>query len=148
MLYNTLIQDRNAARKSADSFKTIYIGTLIGEIETRAKMVEDRGSVTPSDEEVSIVLRAFHKKARETLDILKTHNRDISNTELEISLVESYLPQQYDLDKLKLIIDDFISSNNIISPKELGKIMKYLKETHHGLYEPSVAMDYIKTIIK
>ena len=52
--------------------------------------------------------------------------------ELEIKIIEEFLPEQLGEDEIKVAIETAISQTNAISVKDMGKVMGYLKEEYTG----------------
>lgn len=66
---------------------------------------------------------------------------------IEIELIERYLPKQLSEDELSNIITSYMSTNDISTIKDMGKIMGFLKTNHSGQYDGNVANKIIKNLI-
>ena len=56
----------------------------------------------------------------------------IKNEKNEIELIKDYLPQQKTQEETEKIINEIISSNNLESIKDMGKLMSIIKNDYAG----------------
>ena len=68
-------------------------------------------------------IEQFQKAKREDL---------IQNEQSEIKIIKEYLPRQKTQEETEKIINEIISSNNLESIKDMGKLMSIIKSDYAG----------------
>ena len=86
------------------------------------------------DSDILSLLQSLVKQRKDSIEAFEKANRnDLIDTELnEIKVIEMFLPKQMDEDETTLIIKNIIQENNYTSLKELGALMKIIKEKYTG----------------
>lgn len=138
-------QEQLSARKNRDSIKATVLTTLIGE----AVMVgKNDGNRESTDAEVVGVIKKFIANATEILGILdgdvKVKPFEIDKLKTEIAILNSFLPQQLSETELSDAIARIIETTGAASLKDMGKIMKALKDQYSGKYDGAQANALIK----
>jgi uncharacterized protein YqeY len=128
-LIERINQDFMVAYKAKEMEKKDFLGVLKTEVTKESK--------TPEDGYVVAKIKSMIKNAEAT--------KSLSETELNI--LNSYLPKQMGVDEVKQVIIDFVTNNSISSPKEMGKVMSYLKSGYDGQYDGKMASTIIKEIL-
>lgn len=157
MLIDTIKNDQVAARKIRNTLAATLLTTLLGEANMVAKNAQRD---TPTDEEVTVVLKKFLKGNAETQAIIhkavaaqEDHNHAyISSTIMdkltaaleEQKILESYLPKQLSEGELIQIVSAAILAGTAIN---VGALMGFLKANHAGKYDGKVASTAIKTVL-
>ena len=133
------------ARKDRDSIKATLLTTLIGD----AVMVgKNDGNRESTDAEVVGVIKKFVANTTEVLGFLdgdpKIKPSEIDKLKTEITILKSFLPQQLSETELSDVIGQIIETTDASSIKDMGKVMKALKEQHSGKYDGAQANALIK----
>jgi len=108
--------------------------TVIGEIE---KVGKDNGNRETTEEETIQVIKKVIKSLNETINIIEDRGADSKEIEeyvLQVSELEKYLPKQLSEEELEKIINSLKEEG-----KNIGEIMKYLKENYSGRYDGKLA---------
>jgi uncharacterized protein YqeY len=86
------------------------------------------------DSDILSLLQSLVKQRKDSIEAFKKANRnDLIDNELnEIKIIEIFLPKQMDENETTLIIMDIIKENNFTSLKEMGALMKIIKEKYTG----------------
>lgn len=126
---NTIIRDKMTALKDGDSVRKLLLSTVLGEIDKKSKEPGRQSDV--SDNEVVAII----KKIRE--GCLECKNQE------EADILSAYLPTTYSDEQLEIIIGDYMTSEDIQHKKDMGKVMKWLKENHTGKYDGKSASEII-----
>lgn len=121
--------DKASAFKSGNRQLKDLLGTIIAESERKTK--------TPTDEEMVSIMNKF-------IENLKLCN-DFKNAEY---LKETYMPKELSNDNLGSIIHQFCIENVITEKRQMGLVMKFLKENFNGQYDGKVASTLISNILK
>lgn len=138
-------QEQLSARKNRESVKATLLTTLIGD----AVMVgKNDGNRESTDAEVVGVIKKFIANAIEILGILDGDPiiipSDIDKLKTEITILKSFLPQQMTETELSDAIGRIIETTGATTLKDMGKVMKALKEQHSGKYDGGQANALIK----
>lgn len=123
-----------------------FLVTLFAEA---AKVGKDIRNGDSTEEEVLSVLRKFKVGAETIIQAaLKQQgpnmNEQIAQAQIEIAIVESYLPKMIEVDELRNIINGLVSHLPEKSPKQMGKVMAALKQDFTGLYDGALASQLVK----
>ena len=86
------------------------------------------------DSDILSLLQSLVKQRKDSIEAFEKANRnDLIENELnEIKVIEMFLPKQMDEDETTLIIKNIIQKNNYKSIKEMGALMKIIKENYTG----------------
>ena len=103
-----------------------------------------------SDSEIISIIQKLSKQRKESADIYIEHGRpELAEKELsEKRFIDEYLPKMMDEGELKLLIQNIFTELNVISIKQMGLVMKQLKDKYSGEYDPSMASFVIKEMLK
>lgn len=128
--------------KAKEAFK---VKVLRG-INAAIKQVEVDTKKEVGEEQALTILQKQIKQRKESLSIYKENNRkDLADIEeQELDILEAYLPKQIDEETLTLIIKSTIDSLEATSMKDMGKVMKALKEDIAGKADPSEVSAIVK----
>lgn len=143
MLINTIKADRMAAMKARDAARVSILTTLFSEA---SRPGLDDGKRLSTDAEVVQVCKKFVKSITETITNMKERNQvaELAAYELELDIVNSYIPKQMNEDELRSVIVTFVESNPGCN---MGQVMKHLKANHDGLYDGRAASTLAKAVI-
>ena len=74
------------------------------------------------------------KQRNDSIEQFQKAKRDdlIKNEKSEIAVIKDYLPQQKTQEETEKIINEIISSNNLESIKDMGKLMSIIKNDYAG----------------
>jgi len=117
---------KEAILKKDENLKSL-LRVIIGEFNRVDKVI--------SDDKALSILKKMHLNAVE------------QNNDIEISILENYLPKQYSNAELSVIIEKIKNDNNFSTIKDMGKIMSLLKENHSGKYDGKLANELVKKIL-
>lgn len=126
MLHEQVVQDWKSALKNKDPKKDA-LSLIITEFKNRAikDNVPGEQGRTASDASALDVLQKMAKQRREAIDAYKTANRPdlVQKEELELSVVESYLPKPLSDDELSDLVKKVIKDTKAASMKDMGMVM-------------------------
>ena len=74
------------------------------------------------------------KQRNDSIEQFQKAKRDdlIKNEKSEIEVIKDYLPQQKTQEETEKIINEIISSNNLESIRDMGKLMSIIKNSYAG----------------
>ena len=98
----------------------------------KQKEVDER--IELSDELSISVLNKMAKQHRDSIEQFGQANRDdlIKKEQLELDIIESYLPEKLSEEEVSLLIDEAISETGANSVKDMGKVIGLLKGKLQG----------------
>lgn len=99
-----------------------------------------------SDQEIISVLQTMIKQRKASIDMYLSGNREdlVKKEENEIEIISNFLPQQLSLQEIEIIINDMIISSGASSIKNIGNVIKLIKEKYDGRIDLGVASKLIK----
>ena len=127
-LKEQILQDKAIAFKSGNKELNTLLGTVIGEL--------DRISKLPTDTEVINIIKKMIESATEC------------NLINEVNWLQLYMPEPLKDYELINIISTYCKDNNITEKKQMGLVMKYLKDNFNGRYDGKDASLIISNILK
>lgn len=103
-----------------------------------------------SDSEIISIIQKLSKQRKESADIYIEHGRpELAEKELsEKRFIDEYLPKMMSDIELRDAIKNIFIENNVTSIKQIGVVMKILKDKYSGEYDPSMASFVIKEMLK
>jgi len=98
------------------------------------------------DEEIIKVLRKMKKQRQDSVELYKKGERFdlLESEEMEIKIIDSFLPKQLNEEETKKICKEVINKLGASSIKDMGKIMGSLKQK----YSDSIDFSKVNAIVK
>lgn len=143
-LLSTIKAAQLQARKSKDTIATGVLTTLIGEAVNVGK---SNGNRETTDAEVIAMVKKFITNAQETIKILEATNPAVATVNKEIEILSAFLPTQMSDERLELAIATAATETGATTIKDMGKVMKFLKERYEGTYDGAKASAMIKKLL-
>lgn len=128
-LIEKINQDFMTAYKAKEMVKKDFLGVIKTEVTKESK--------TPEDSYIVGKIKSMIKNAEATNSL----------SEVELEILNGYLPTQMTESVLKDKIKEYVSQNNINSPKEMGRVMGWLKSNYDGQYDGKMASTIVKEIL-
>ena len=124
--YNNSIKEKDT--NSINTLRLIKSAIKDKEISLRGK--QD----TLSESDILNLLQSLIKQRKDSIEAFEKANRnDLIENELnEIKVIEMFLPKQMNENETILAIKNVIKENNFSSLKDMGKLMKIIKEKYTG----------------
>ena len=140
-LYNNSIKEKDT--NSINTLRLIKSGIKDKEISLRGK----QDALTDSD--ILSLLQSLVKQRKDSIEAFEKANRNdlIENEQNEIKVIEMFLPKQMDEDETTLIIKNMIQENNYTSLKEMGALMKIIKEKYTGKIDMGLVGKIAKSLL-
>lgn len=126
--------DMVQAMKDKNVVARDILRVLMGEIQRDENTIKG-GKVEVTDEAIQKMVKKLIESVKESGD----------NGEIE--LLEGYLPQQLTNDEIIGHARVFIVSNNLSSPKEMGRVMGYFSKTFAGTYDGKALSGIVKNLL-
>ena len=140
-----LDEEIKKAMKAQDS---VRLGAL-RLIKTSAKNKEIELIHPLSEAEFFACLSTMVKQRHEAIDQFKKGNRDdlIKKEEDEIRVIEGFLPKQLSEGELDSLIAEAMSTTGAKGPKDMGLVMKTLKEKTAGRADGKLLSEKVKNAL-
>ena len=94
-----------------------------------------------SDSDVLSILQNLVKQRKDSIEAFDKANRQdlIDKEKAEITVIESFLPEQKSENETKEIVENIIKENNFSTIKDMGKLMNIIKSDFTGVIDMGVA---------
>lgn len=125
MLIHQILEDHlHKAIKEKDEARKTTLRLLMSSI----KLAEvAKGSTLTEADELAIIQKEIKTRNDTIIDALKAERKDlIGEAEIEIKILEEYLPKQVSYQELLSIVTQVIQEVDAKSLKDMGKVMKVL----------------------
>ena len=121
---------KNKDQQKIDTLRLIRSAIKDKDISSRTS--ENKEGI--NDSEILSLLLNLIKQRNDSIEQFQKAKRDdlIKNEKSEIEVIKDYLPQQKTQEETEKIINEIISSNNLESIKDMGKLMSIIKNDYAG----------------
>ena len=121
---------KNKDQQKIDTLRLIRSAIKDKDISTRTS--ENKEGV--NDAEILSLLINLIKQRKDSIEQFQKAKRDdlIKNEQSEIEIIKEYLPQQKTQEETEKIINEIITTNNLDSIKDMGKLMSIIKNDFAG----------------
>jgi uncharacterized protein YqeY len=139
----TITEDMKNAMRAKDTARLGTIRLLQAAIKQRE--VDERIELNDSD--VIAVIEKMLKQRRDSIAAYESASRsDLADIEkCEVTVLQSYLPQQLTEDEINIILNDVISTTEASGIKDMGKVMAAIKPLIAGKAEMGKVSGLIKS---
>ena len=99
-----------------------------------------------SDENIIQILKKMVKQRNDSIEMFDKAGRDelVKKEKNEISIINEFLPEQLSAEETLKLCENAIQANNAESIKEIGKVIKYLKENSPSSLDMALASKILK----
>ena len=99
-----------------------------------------------NDKEIISLLQSMIKQRKGSIELYVQGNRDdlAKKEENEINIISNFLPSQLSKHEIEEIINNTIKSNEVNSMKDMGMVIKIIKEQYDGMMD----FGYVSKVIK
>ncbi len=149
-ILNTIKNDNVTARKSRDIITSSLLSTLYAEAVNVGK---NDGNRETSDKETLAVIKKFIDGVNFTIDNIDSVISDVKyelavkEREILSAYIEKFQPKQLTTEELTDIISGIVATLQEKSPKQMGVVMKTLKDSYDGMYQGNEASKIVKAVL-
>ena len=142
MLKEQLMEDLKDAMKNKDELKK----NTVTMIRAAIKQIEVDKRVELNDDEVIEIISKEAKKRKDAIvEFEKAGRQDlIDQTNAELELIKSYLPEQLSVEELTSIIEETIKEVGAETMKDMGKVMQAVKTKTAGRADGKTINEIVK----
>ena len=129
-LKERIVADMKDAMRAKETVRLESIRLLRAAIQRRE--VDERTEL--NETEVLAVVEKMIKQGRDSIEQFGKGGRDdlVQKEAATLAVLETYLPEQLDDDKLAALIDQALAETNAQSIRDMGKVMGWLKPRVQG----------------
>ncbi len=144
-----IFADLKEAMKAKDQDKLRVLRSL------KAKMMEAEiaerkgGEASLSDQSAIQVITKAAKQRKESIDQFTKGGREdlVANEELELAIIEAYLPEMMSEDEVRKIVQEKIAAVGATGPQDMGKVMGPLMGQLRGKADGSLVSQLVKELL-
>ena len=142
MLLQKLQSDLNIALKSKDALRLSVLRMILSAL--NYEQIEKQHDL--NEEEIIAVLLRDAKKHRESIDSFKKANREDlwKKEELELAIIQTYLPAQMSAGDLKTEIGNIVSALSLEDKQNFGKVMSMVMVKLKGKADGALISGMVK----
>ena len=99
-----------------------------------------------SDETIIQILKKMVKQRNDSIEMFDKAGRDelATKEKNEINIINEFLPEQLSAEETLKLCEDAIQANNAETIKEIGKVIKYLRENSPSSLDMALASKILK----
>ena len=99
-----------------------------------------------SDENIIQILKKMVKQRNDSIEMFDKAGRDelVTKEKNEISIINEFLPEQLSAEETLKLCEDAIQANNAETIKEIGKVIKYLRENSPSSLDMALASKILR----
>ncbi|MGX7418790.1 GatB/YqeY domain-containing protein [Carnobacterium gallinarum] len=144
-LLTTLNEDMKTAMRAKDKETLSVVRMLKASLQNEQIKI---GSELNEDQELTILAREM-KQRRDSLAEFKKADRDdlVEKTQVEIDIVEKYMPKQLSEDEIKEIVSNAITQVEASSMKDFGKVMSAVMPETKGKADGNEVNRIVKELL-
>ena len=120
---------------------------MLAAIKERDIISKGKGhDVEVNDKVIISLLQSMIKQRKGSIELYVQGNRDdlVKKEENEIKIISNFLPSQLSKEEIDEIINNTIKLNEVNSVKDMGKVIKIIKEEFDGMMD----FGYVSKIVK
>tara|TARA_B100001093_G_scaffold388796_1_gene374948 strand:- start:825 stop:1280 length:456 start_codon:yes stop_codon:yes gene_type:complete len=142
-----ITNELSKALKNGDKDRIHTLRLIIAAI--KDKEIANRSSGEDSlilEETIIQLLKKMVKQRNDSIDMFEKASRTelVEKEKLEITIINEFLPKQLSEEETAKICDKAISATEASNLKEIGKVIKYLKDNSSSSVDMSLASKLIK----
>ena len=102
-----------------------------------------------NDQQILVLLQNLIKQRKDSIDLFSVASRDdlIVKEQLEIDLINQFLPNQLNELEIEHIINKIIKEKKLSSLKDMGILMNSIKVDHAGSVDMAMVGKIAKTLL-
>ena len=137
-----LYEEIKSTMKAGEKEKTETFRTLRAQIkDARIK----KGDNLEEIEEQQVLMTAA-KRRKESIEMFKNGNRDdlVAKEKFQLDLIQKYLPEQISEEEIEKIVNETISTINVSSMSDMGRVMGVLMPKVKGKADGKIVQQKVK----
>lgn len=142
-MFGKINNDLQAALKAKDELRL----SVLRMMKSKVLYVNARGDLP--DAEIIKIITKYAKDIKESIEEFKKVGREkeTERCELELAVVQEYLPRQLSADEIKSLVQSTITELGATSAKEMGNVMKAVIAKSPGI-DGKIVSQFVREILK
>jgi uncharacterized protein YqeY len=134
--YIQAMKDRNSERSGALN----YLRAMIKQVKV------DKRLEKVADDEVFAVIKKQIKQRQDSIEQFEKGGRPelAAKEKAEIDIMKVYLPVEMTADEIKVVIDQVVKEAGAVSMKDMGNVMKVVREKTGGRADGKLVSELVK----
>jgi len=134
--------DGRAALKAGDKRRREALSSFVAAL--KKERIDSRKEPTEADE--LTVLKRERKRRAEAIELYEQAGRkDLADQEkYEEALLQSYMPEELSDEALEELVDEGIAATEAVTPRDMGKVMGWLKPKVAGRADGKKLSDLVR----
>ena len=148
---NTIVNELSKSLKSGDKTRIHTLRLILAAIKDKEIASRSNGENSEiSSEVVSSLLKKMIKQRNDSIEMFEKANRQelVQKEQEEVKIISEFLPAQLDEDQTIKFCEEAISQSDAQNLKDIGKVIKLLKEKHSDSLDMSIASRILKERLK
>ena len=148
---NTIVNELSNSLKSGDKTRIHTLRLILAAIKDKEIASRSNGENDEiSSEVVSSLLKKMIKQRNDSIEMFEKANRQelVQKEQEEVKIISEFLPAQLDEDQTIKFCEEAISQSDAQNLKDIGKVIKLLKERHADSLDMSIASRILKERLK
>ena len=145
-LLQKIDDDLKTAMKASDTVKVSVL--RMAKAALKNKEIDKRDAL--SEDDIRSVLTSLSKRSKESIEqFAKGGREDLANKERqELSVLQTYLPQELTQEELDRIIDEAIRESSPESLKDIGNVMRLVMPRVRGAADGKVVNQRVRALLE
>ena len=134
--------DATAALKAGDKQRREACNSFVAAL--KKERIDSRKEPTEADE--LTVLKREKKRRAEALEVYESAGRDdlAEQERYELELLSAFMPEELGAAELEALVDEGIAATGAVTPKDMGKVMGWLKPKVAGRADGKALSDLVR----
>ena len=148
---NTIVNELSNSLKSGDKTRIHTLRLILAAIKDKEIASRSNGENDEiSSDVVSGLLKKMIKQRNDSIEMFEKANRQelVQKEQEEVKIISEFLPAQLDEDQTIKFCEEAISQSDAQNLKDIGKVIKLLKEKHSDSLDMSIASRILKEKLK
>jgi len=116
------------------------------------KDIENRSSESSegiNDSKILFLLQSLVKQRKDSIESFELAKRDdlVEKEKIELDIINNFLPKQHSIEETENIIKSVIKNENLSDLKDMGLLMKLLKQDYSGSMDMAMAGKIAKNLL-
>ena len=150
LIFKKITEALNESIKSKDTVRLLTLRSIISQKKDKEIELRSGSKKEIQDEDIVNILNKMMKQRKESISMYEQGGRQdlIDKEKSEIAIIEEFLPQQMSEDEIKAACVAVIKDSEAASLKDMGKVMKILKEKYLGKMDFAKAGQLLKETLQ
>jgi len=142
-----LLNKINADLQNAMRAKAELRLSVLRMMKSKVLYVNARGDLP--DTEVIKIITKYGKELKESIEEFKKFGRTEETAKIgqELAIVQEYLPRELSPEEIKAIVQQVVTETGAVSIKEMGNVMKAMKEKAPGA-DGKIVNQFVRELLK